>query len=146
MRQIYGQISGVNGIRLLINLIYCMHLQFYCVVITILFSKCKAYFPLPVGIPLVAILTRANKQTDVPGVLCTKQNWIIRYDCSVFLQGIVESGSYKQLILFVEVCDYLMEKHNKCLNRVLLNEGKRHKTCKQSVVFVFPHLLRGERI
>lgn len=39
-----------------------------------------------------------------------------------------------------------MEKHNKCLNRVLLNEGKIHKTCKQSVVLVFLHLLRGERI
>lgn len=146
MRQIYGQISGVNGIRLMINLIYYMHLQFYCVVITILFSKCKAYFPLPTGIHFVAILTRANKQTDVLGVLHTEQNGMIRYDCSVFLQGIVESGSYKQLILFVEVCDYLMEKHNKCLNRVLLNEGKIHKTCKQSVVLVFPHLLRGERI
>lgn len=75
----------MNGIRLMINLIYYMHLQFYCVVITILFSKCKAYFPLPMGIHFVAILTRANKQTDVLGVLHTEQNGMIRYDCSVFL-------------------------------------------------------------
>lgn len=39
-----------------------------------------------------------------------------------------------------------MEKNNMCLNRVLLNEGKIYTTCKQSVVIVFPHLLRGERI
>lgn len=50
MRWIYGQISGVNGIRLTINLIYHLHLKFYHVIITILFSKCKTYFPLPMGI------------------------------------------------------------------------------------------------
>lgn len=53
MRWIYGQIAGMNGIRLMVNLIYHIHLQFYHVVIIISFSKCKTYFSIAHGNPFL---------------------------------------------------------------------------------------------